>query len=298
MKKTLWSNKLAITAVIFLFTELTQAAKPMWSVIPLTSPTTLSLPANATMQFRYTVTNNARTRTLMLQPFTGVSQVTTGAGICTSPFTLAKNASCILSFVINGSQLRDNISGGPVVCQQSPSGQSDPLQCYQPSTQAQSLNITKIDACPLNGSCSGGIVACLGGGPYLNLVMSSVSVGISQWGDIFTPTTPPATSLNDGATNTAYTISTPNIGANAASLCATYNGGGYSDWYLPATNQLDCIMTNFMAGKITGGLARNTDYWSSTQWVGGAIFAYKNSNGISAIVEKNNIYNVICVRNY
>ncbi len=63
-----------------------------------------------------------------MKPIAGASQVTTGLGVCGNPFTLSGGASCILSILVNGSELGQPITNGPVVCDA-----QSPLQCYQPA---------------------------------------------------------------------------------------------------------------------------------------------------------------------
>ena len=54
-----------------------------------------------------------------------------------------------------------------------------------------------------------------------------------------------------GATATNY----------AAGLARAYNGGGYSDWYLPSKDELDKLYLNRVA---VGGLGA-ANYWSSSE---------------------------------
>ena len=63
-----------------------------------------------------------------MQPIQGITQLTTGVGICGNPFVLVYGASCMLSLQVNGSQLIEPISDGPVV-----SEQGSPLQSYRPA---------------------------------------------------------------------------------------------------------------------------------------------------------------------
>ncbi len=54
----------------------------------------------------------------------------------------------------------------------------------------------------------------------------------------------------------------------AAQLCSNYKGGGYGDWYLPSSNELDMMYYNLHVVGM-GGFA-DSYYWSSTE---------HNSNG-------------------
>ena len=116
------------------------AGSPLWTFTPLTA-TTLSVPSNDTATVQYTVTNqSSRIHTLSMQPIQGITQLTTGLGVCGNPFILTGKASCTLSLQVNGSQLTQPISDGPIVCE---SGST--LQCYRPAF-ANMLAITQAPA--------------------------------------------------------------------------------------------------------------------------------------------------------
>lgn len=125
--------------IVFLWTivTLSYAGSPVWTFTPLTA-TTLSVPSNDTATVQYTVTNqSSKIHTLSMQSIQGITQVTTGLGICGNPFTLTANASCTLSLQVNGSQLTSPINNGPIVCEQGSS-----LQCYRPAL-SDILHITQ-----------------------------------------------------------------------------------------------------------------------------------------------------------
>lgn len=63
-----------------------------------------------------------------MTPQTGITQTTTGVGICNNPFTLpSKGSSCTLSLQVQGSQLTHSITDGPLVCERGSAS-----QCYRP----------------------------------------------------------------------------------------------------------------------------------------------------------------------
>lgn len=116
------------------------ASTPLWTFEPLTVAT-MAVPANATAMVEYRVTNqSSKTHTLVMQPIQGISQLTTGLGICGNPFVLRSKGSCTLSLLINGSQINSPIDKGPVVCQQASTN-----QCYRPDN-SNSLRITQAPA--------------------------------------------------------------------------------------------------------------------------------------------------------
>ena len=243
MKKKL---SLVAGATIFLMST-TSWAIPLWTIVPNT-PTTISVPTNSVASVSYKVTNNSVTHTLIMIPIKGISQTTTGAGVCSNPFTLSKGASCILSLQINGSELATNVNSGPVLCQQRVDGQHDLQQCYQPASQAESLHIIAAPALAVGDSFGGGTVACTGGAPYLNLIAAttdnSTGAGI-RWNNGSNVATG-AYSDNDGFSNTTLIVTAQGSPDTdyAAGVCQSYTGGGYHDWFLPAKNQLNCLYQN------------------------------------------------------
>lgn len=126
--------------VLFLLLLATSAfaGNPVWTFTPLTA-TTVILPSNASTTIQYLVTNqSSKPHTLVMNAMPGVTQITTGVGICANPFVLSsKGASCVLSLQVNGAQLTGPINNGPIVCQQGAEN-----QCYRPS-EADILHITQ-----------------------------------------------------------------------------------------------------------------------------------------------------------
>ena len=123
----------------FLFITLSYAGTPVWTFTsdPYYPPTISITPVGLTT-IKYVITNqSSKTHTLVMQPITGITQVTT-AGNCSDPFTLRYHQSCTLNLLVNGNTLTSDVKGGPIVCQQ-----GSVLQCYQPDL-ANVLNITRI----------------------------------------------------------------------------------------------------------------------------------------------------------
>ena len=75
-----------------------------------------------------------------MQSIQGITQLTTGLGVCGNPFILTTKASCTLSLQVNGSQLTPPVNDGPIVCEQGSS-----LQCYRPAS-SDILHITQASA--------------------------------------------------------------------------------------------------------------------------------------------------------
>jgi hypothetical protein len=66
-------------------------------------------------------------------------------------------------------------------------------------------------------------------------------------------------------TNTIIAIQGPTSTSYAAGLARAYNGGGYTDWYLPSKDELNKLYLN---KALIGGFDYRP-YWSSTELVSG-----------------------------
>lgn len=154
---------------------------------------------------------------------------------------------------------------------------------------------------------SGGIIACLGGGTQNLITAPSNNSSSIEWGGAGDFTNTPST--DDGATNTTTIVAV--VGNNggtpyAAQLCDTYQvdsqgntpcqtgNACYSDWFLPATNQLTCLYDN----QITIGGFNVTNYWGSTELGPDSAFSIDFTSGSQQAESKNTTNNVRCVRSF
>ncbi|MFN3701510.1 MAG: DUF1566 domain-containing protein [Alphaproteobacteria bacterium] len=71
------------------------------------------------------------------------------------------------------------------------------------------------------------------------------------------------TSTNDGMANTLQLIADSRVRNPAAAYCYYLNHGGFTDWYLPAENELGALYDNLATFGLMGLASEN--YWSSTQ---------------------------------
>jgi hypothetical protein len=140
MKRIQWIKNSFLMFFLLSITTLSYAGVPLWTFTPLTA-TTVSVPSNDTTTVQYTITNqSSRIHTLNMQSISGITQLTTGLGVCGNPFVLTGKASCTLSLQVNGSQLTSSINDGPIVCEQ-----GSTLQCYRPAA-TDILHITQASA--------------------------------------------------------------------------------------------------------------------------------------------------------
>jgi hypothetical protein len=165
----------------------------------------------------------------------------------------------------------------------------------------------------------GGIIFYLwkSGGVEHGLIASLADLNDSiVWQTGPEPITTNAVSYDNGSINTDTILSILGPGTNyAAGLCQAYNGGGYTDWYLPAIWELYKLydqaflinsILNYDNDNATGGFNNLYDngffayYWSSTE--GNYITAwidpfYSNQNGYN-VLPKNQGLRVRAVRRF
>lgn len=101
---------------------------------------------------------------------------------------------------------------------------------------------------------------------YLEANYADYSSGIVWWNGTWTYKDmvgiSPNTALGSGKANTLLIIAANSNLNNAAKVCDDYSYNGYTDWYLPSSEELQLMCQNlYSAGK--GNFATNF-YWSST----------------------------------
>jgi hypothetical protein len=139
----------------------------------------------------------------------------------------------------------------------------DSVIFYQSQSQSKTLTIGQ--------SYQGGIIAYIlqpGDPGYSSSVQhgliaapSDQSTGIQWYNGSYITTGATRTAIGTGMANTNAIIVAQGTGSYAASICKAYNGGGYSDWYLPSLNELNKL---FLKKNKIGGFS-NYFYWSSTE---------------------------------
>jgi len=113
-----------------------------------------------------------------------------------------------------------------------------------------------------------------------------------QW-SVSTGTDEPADSASDGEANTNNLIS-PDPANPAAQRCYDMVYKCYSDWYLPAKDQLNAL---YGQKATVGGFIAN-GYWSSTEDNTTNGWNQNFTNGAQNNDGKTNAYYVRCVRSY
>ncbi len=101
---------------------------------------------------------------------------------------------------------------------------------------------------------------------------SDQSTGIRWYNGYYETTGATSTAIGTGLSNTNSIITSQGATATsyAAGLARAYNGGGYTDWYLPSLDELNKLYLN----RAAIGFANNS-YWSSTEPLNSQIAWYQ-----------------------
>jgi Protein of unknown function (DUF1566) len=135
------------------------------------------------------------------------------------------------------------------------------------TTYGNQLNfVTPPAAFTIGQAYGGGIIFYVDGTGQHGLIAatSDQSIGL-KWHNTNSSliTNAAGLAIGTGAANTTTIINVQGSGLYAASLCRQfYNGGGFSDWYLPSLFELNQL---FMQKTIVGGFAFDY-YWSSSEY--------------------------------
>jgi len=99
--------------------------------------------------------------------------------------------------------------------------------------------------------------------------------------------------VNGGIANTVKIVTQAGEGPlppYAAQLCDKYNGGNFSDWYLPSYYELNLMYSNIGQGASSPytniGAFANNFYWSSTEYNGNTACLENFSNGANGVPSK------------
>ena len=114
------------------------------------------------------------------------------------------------------------------------------------------------------------------------------------WNGKYTNTGATGGSIGTGSNNTNLIIASQGFGYYAAILCRNYNGGGYTDWYLPSKDELNKLYLN--KSEIGGFL--NSTYWSSTEAGINLAWCQNFNDGSTSYYSKPMSYAVRAVRSF
>ena len=144
----------------------------------------------------------------------------------------------------------------------------------------------------------GGVVACSTATEGVdNLIATTTdnSDGI-EWSNIDnTEIGVPAQSTTNGASNTTAIITQTGATTGAAFICSNLTTGGFTDWFLPARNQLNCLNTN---KALIGNFSTTAFYWSSTERDKNEADYQSFEDDTQGFTDKASENRVRCVRNF
>ena len=143
-------------------------------------------------------------------------------------------------------------------------------------------------------SSQGGIVACTFANGGFNLIASNTDDSTSViWSNVNSLAIgAPAQSDTSGVSNTPAIIAQTGFTAGAAKVCRDKISGGFTDWYLPSKNELNCLYTNQVA---IDGFAP-TVYWSSSEFSASLAWIQGFNGGGQGGSDKDVVRRVRCVR--
>tara|TARA_B100000809_G_scaffold241111_1_gene264023 strand:+ start:1757 stop:2782 length:1026 start_codon:yes stop_codon:yes gene_type:complete len=136
-------------------------------------------------------------------------------------------------------------------------------------------------------------------------------IGVAWSGNTFTSIGVTAQSFYDGSSNTAAMVTQDATPNKAGTLCDSYSNGGYSDWYLPASWELNLLFNSaFLISNILDNDGNSATqpllpdyvaphygiYWSSTERNTGHGWYYSFSLAYSNFTSKSTYYRVRAVR--
>ncbi len=108
------------------------------------------------------------------------------------------------------------------------------------------------------------------------------------------------TAIGTGSANTDKIIAQNDPGGEglvtyAAGLAREYNGGGYTDWYLPSQDELKYLYYNRTAIDVD---FLSGDYWNSSEDIGTKAYAQSVNNGLCFSDPKSTLYKVRAFRSF
>ena len=114
--------------------------------------------------------------------------------------------------------------------------------------------------------------------------------GTAQWGCYGTTIGGTSTAIGTGAANTSAIVSGCAEAGIAARICDDLVLGGYSDWYLPSTDELNLMYLNIGQGNALGlgnvGGFASAWYWSSSE----NVFNFANVAWVQFFLDGNQGY--------
>jgi hypothetical protein len=164
--------------------------------------------------------------------------------------------------------------------------ESDPVFNTSVAKQITASDTAKWTASihKIGDSYGGGIVFYVDATGQHGLVAATadLSTGI-QWNNgTNTTTNAMRDGIGAGMYNTEGIIVNQGAGYYAATICASYQGGGYGDWYLPSKYELNLL---YLQKDVVGGFTF-AYYWSSTEYNNNGAWIQYFNNGAQGLFDK------------
>ena len=168
---------------------------------------------------------------------------------------------------------------------------------------AASNPVTPVLAIAIGSTHQGGIVFYLdGSGGGLIAAVEDQGIGIQWYNGSYVTTGATGTAIGTGSANTTTIITEQGAPATsyAAGLARAYEGGGYTDWFLPSKDELNKMYENIGQGNVLGlgnvGNFINAFYWSSTEYGSADAWEQLFNDGYQDLLDKYATSNVRAVR--
>ena len=144
-------------------------------------------------------------------------------------------------------------------------------------------------------SYQGGIIAYIDSTGQHGLIAATAdqSSGIQWYDGDYISTGATGTAIGTGLTNTNAIIAAQGSGSYAASIARDYNGGGYTDWFLPSKDELNFLYVN---SGVISDINYYNYYWSSTELDSSFAWGQYFYDGKQGFEYKNVAYSVRAVR--
>jgi hypothetical protein len=126
---------------------------------------------------------------------------------------------------------------------------------------------------------------------------SDQSSGIRWYNGSYTVTGATGTAIGTGKSNTNTIITSQGTvyASYAAGLAKSYNGGGYTDWYLPSIDELNKLYLNSAS---IGGFTTWSPYWSSSEQSNNAAYTLLWETDYNGYNGKDGLFLVRLVRSF
>ena len=154
-------------------------------------------------------------------------------------------------------------------------------------------NLKPYAAHKIGDAYGGGIVFYVYDGGQHGLIAATEDLNDIRWSATLTTTGSRANGVGAGKANTILIIANqaPVDGAPfAASVCNEYQGGGYGDWYLPSSSELNLLWAH---RDLVGA---NGNYWCSNENDSDTVVNIHFETGMAYMTTKTEERGVRCIR--